>query len=217
MIAQEIDELPLIRTPIPERSKRMPLQLQRDAATLFANLTGADYDTAMNIFSDGITVAKDRIKKLPQGMRERAANLFDFAILMARMKIPDGEILKYPADTAAYLHLRYMNQRQEVFGALFLDVRHRLIREAELFRGTQHRTSVEPKPFFAMAIELGAAALVLFHTHPSGDPTPSSEDRSFTRRMVEAGEFIGIRVVDHLIIGSADRWVSLEECGPWDS
>ena len=60
-----------------------------------------------------------------------------------------------------------------------------------------------------------AAGFVLFHTHPSGDPSPSAEDLAFTRRMAEAGDLIGVELLDHLILGSAGRWVSLGRRGAW--
>ncbi len=62
---------------------------------------------------------------------------------------------------------------------------------------------------------LSASGFILFHTHPSGDPSPSAEDLSFTRRMAEAGELLDIKLLDHIILGSAGRWVSLGRRGAW--
>ena len=61
----------------------------------------------------------------------------------------------------------------------------------------------------------GACGLVLFHTHPSRDPSPSLEDLAFTRRLAEAGDAVGIKLIDHLILGGTQRWVSLHERGAW--
>ena len=93
--------------------------------------------------------------------------------------------------------------------------RFRLIAERELYRGTLNRAAVEPRLVLKEGLLAGAAALIVFHTHPSGDPTPSPEDLAFTRRLGEAGEVVGIRVVDHLILGGVGRWVSLAERGGW--
>ena len=120
-----------------------------------------------------------------------------------------------PAEVARYLLLRYQQRDQEVMGAVFLDARHRLIGEREVFRGTLHRAAVEPREILKDCLLRGASGVALFHTHPSGDPTPSAEDLLFTRRMAEAAEVIGVELVDHLVLGGPGRWVSLRERGAW--
>ena len=66
-----------------------------------------------------------------------------------------------------------------------------------------------------MALLTNAAGIILAHNHPSGDPSPSAEDLAFTRRMAEAGDLIGIRLVDHLILASEEKWVSLRQRDAW--
>jgi len=132
---------------------------------------------------------------------------------LAWQKLPDRQLMSRPSVVASYLNLRYGRREQEVMGAVFLDSRHRLMSGMEFFRGTLYRASVEPRAILKAALARGAAALVLFHTHPSGDPSPSAEDLLFTRRMVEAGEIVGVKVVDHLILGCSHRWVSLQQIG----
>jgi DNA repair protein RadC len=134
---------------------------------------------------------------------------------LAREQLPAREPLRRPAEVARYLVLQYQQRDQEVMGALFLDVRHRLIGDQEVFRGTLHRAAVEPRGILKECLLRGAAGVVLFHTHPSGDPTPSSEDVLFTRRMAEAAAVVGIELVDHLVLGATGRWVSLRERAPW--
>ena len=104
---------------------------------------------------------------------------------------------------------------QEVMGALYLDTRNRLLAEREIFRGTLNRAAVEPRPILRQGLALSAAGVILYHTHPSGDPAPSAEDLAFTRRIAEAGEVVGVRLVDHLIICPGERWVSLRQRGAW--
>ena len=82
----------------------------------------------------------------------------------------------------------------------------------ELYRGTLHRAAVEPREIFKEGLLLGAAALVLFHTHPSGDPAPSPEDVDITRRLKEVGDVMGVRVLDHVVIGH-DRFFSFNDKG----
>jgi DNA repair protein RadC len=134
---------------------------------------------------------------------------------LARAQLSDREPLAHPAAAARYLGLRYAVRDQEVMGALYLDSRNRLLAEGEVFRGTLNRAAVEPRGLLKEALVRGAAGLLLFHTHPSGDPSPSVEDLAFTRRMAEAGDLLGVRLVDHLILGAGGAWVSLRERGAW--
>jgi DNA repair protein RadC len=134
---------------------------------------------------------------------------------LARVRIPERRLLKRTDLAADYLYLRYHNPDQEIMGAFYLDIRGRLIAEGEMYRGTQSRSAVEPRGILKQALLHSASAVVLFHTHPSGDPTPSAEDLVFTRRMAEAGELVGIRLLDHIILGHAGRWVSLQRRGAW--
>ncbi|MEO8502537.1 MAG: DNA repair protein RadC [Acidobacteriota bacterium] len=134
---------------------------------------------------------------------------------LARGQIPDREPMLHPAAVARYLLLRYAVADQEIMGALYLDVRHRLLGEREIYRGTLNRAAVEPRGLLKEGLLRGAAALVLFHTHPSGDPSPSAEDLVFTRRLAEAGDLIGVKLLDHLVLGATGAWVSLRERGGW--
>lgn len=113
---------------------------------------------------------------------------------------------------ARRLIARYAHEVQEHLGAIYLDSRHRVIREREVFVGTLNTALVSTRDILRFALEDHAAAVVIFHNHPSGDPTASGEDVEFTRKLVDAGKLLGIDVVDHLIIG-AGRFVSLQERG----
>jgi len=137
----------------------------------------------------------------------------ELARRLARAEVPEREPMTKPAEVARYLALRYGRRNQEVMGALFLDTRRRLVGEAELFRGCLTRASVEPRQILALGLDRAAESLVLFHTHPSGDPSPTIEDVRFTRRMAEACGIVGLRLVDHIILGGARHWVSLQARG----
>ncbi len=134
---------------------------------------------------------------------------------LARTRMPRRDLLDRPDAVANYLSLRYVQQDQEVMGALYLDVRNRLISESDIYRGTLSRAAVEPRAILKEGLLLSASGFILFHTHPSGDPSPSAEDLSFTRRLCEAGELLGIKLLDHLILGNSGRWVSLGRRGAW--
>jgi len=100
----------------------------------------------------------------------------------------------------------------EQFGVVLLDMKHRVIRTAMLATGTLNSTVVEPRDVYRPAVAAGAAAIVAFHNHPSGDPTPSPEDVDLTRRLAAAGVLIGVDLVDHLILGDRRYW-SFKEGG----
>ncbi|MSO30876.1 MAG: hypothetical protein EXQ48_08035 [Acidobacteria bacterium] len=95
---------------------------------------------------------------------------------------------------------------------VLLDTKHRVLRTTVLTVGTLNSTSIEPRDVFREATLGGAAALVVFHNHPSGDPTPSRDDVEMPRRLVAAGGLMGIDVVDHIILGDV-RHCSFKEMG----
>ncbi|HXO20876.1 MAG TPA: DNA repair protein RadC [Thermoanaerobaculia bacterium] len=134
---------------------------------------------------------------------------------LAREELPDRQPLTRPAEVVRYLAIRYRLRDQEMMGALFVDIKNRLIGEREIFRGTMNRAAVEPREVLKESLLRGAAGVILFHNHPSGDPAPSAEDRLFTRRMEQAGEIVGVRLVDHLVLGSSGRWVSVRGRTSW--
>jgi DNA repair protein RadC len=125
---------------------------------------------------------------------------------------PESPSFRTPEETARYLLPRYAARPTETFGLLALDVRQRLKREAVVSLGCLTSSLVHPREVFQEAIVSRAAAIVLFHNHPSGDPEPSPEDLALTRRLVSAGSLLGIQVLDHLVLG-AGRFVSLKERG----
>jgi len=102
---------------------------------------------------------------------------------------------------------------QERTGALFLNARNRLLRhDPEIYRGTLDRAVVEPRELLKRALLSNAAGLIVYHNHPSGDPTPSREDREFTRRLASAAEAVGLRLLDHIVV-ARDGCVSFREAG----
>ena len=109
-------------------------------------------------------------------------------------------------DAAAVLMPRFGSTTLEQLGIILLDTKHRVLRTAVLAVGTQNSCAVEPRDVFREAAIGGAAAIVIFHTHPSGDPSPSPDDVDLTRRLVAAGVLMGIDVIDHLILGDSRCW-----------
>ncbi len=117
-----------------------------------------------------------------------------------------------PEAVAAWVQRAFGREGVEVFGCLTLDVRHRLLREHVLHRGLRDQSAVEPAAVFKAAIADNAHAVILWHTHPSGDPAPSADDGELTRRLADAGALLRIRVLDHVVVGRGG-WVSLRERG----
>jgi DNA repair protein RadC len=119
---------------------------------------------------------------------------------------------KTPQQLASYLLPQYGAATVEQFGIVMLDTKHRVIRVKLVSVGGLDSTVVHPREVFREATAASAAAIVLFHNHPSGDPTPSSDDLLLTSRMIRAGDIMGIDVIDHLIL-SEQRYYSLVEAG----
>jgi DNA repair protein RadC len=115
-----------------------------------------------------------------------------------------------PGEAAAFLLPQFGGRGVEQFGILLLDTKHRVVRTAVLAVGTLNSSAVQPREVFREAAIGGAAAIVVFHNHPSGDPTPSPEDVELTRRLTAAGALMGIDVVDHVVLGDA-RYYSFKE------
>lgn len=101
---------------------------------------------------------------------------------------------------------------QEEFRVLLVNTQHAVVREIVVTRGTLDASIVHPREVFRAAITESAAAMILVHNHPSGDPAPSAEDRDVTRQLAEAGRLIGIPVLDHVVVGDG-RYVSFVEAG----
>ena len=113
---------------------------------------------------------------------------------------------------AEFLLPQYGSRSVEQFGIVLLDTKHRVIRTLVLSVGTVDASIVHPREVFGAASAAGAAALVLFHNHPSGDPRPSPDDVELTRRLAAAGVLMGIDVIDHVILADV-RYYSFKEEG----
>jgi len=120
--------------------------------------------------------------------------------------------LKTPAEIFLYLQPFLGGLRREVFHVLCLNTRNTLLADVRVAEGTVDSCPVDPREVFAPALSVRASAVVLVHNHPSGDPDPSGADLTLTAQLVEGGRLLGIRVLDHLILGDS-RWLSLLQRG----
>lgn len=128
---------------------------------------------------------------------------------IAALSVTASEPIRQPEIAAQRLMATYGHRAQETFGALYLDARHRIISEREIFIGTLTSASVSPRDVFRFAFNDHAAAAIVFHNHPSGDTSPSPQDLAVTTKLVSIGAALGVDVLDHLIVTSSS-FVSLK-------
>jgi len=122
-----------------------------------------------------------------------------------------GSQLRAPGAVAGLLRPHLEHETVERFVALFLNGKHRIMGFTEVSRGTLTSSLVHPREVFAPALRELAAALIVAHNHPSGDPEPSFEDIEVTKRLSEAGKLLGVPLLDHIIVGEGGSFTSLRE------
>jgi DNA repair protein RadC len=130
--------------------------------------------------------------------------------LAVREAAIDGTLLTTPDAVEKYLN-ELKAAQQECFVVIALNAKNKVIEKHLVSIGTVSSALVHPRECFRPLIESSASACILVHNHPSGDPTPSSEDIKITRQLISAGEIMGIKVLDHIVIG--DTALSLREAG----
>ena len=150
------------------------------------------------------------------GVTPRAAAVITAAVELGRRTLtlpaPEGMRLGSPREVAAYLLPEHGTHAVEKFGIVALNTKHRLLRTVLISIGTLDASLVHPREVFRTAAMHRAAAIILFHNHPSGDPTASADDVALTARLVEAGALMGIEVVDHMVLAGS-RYCSFKEMG----
>jgi DNA repair protein RadC len=143
---------------------------------------------------------------------------WEAAVELARRALSVPEDPSLPIRGAADVYARYRfllaGSPVEVFLAVLLDVKNRVLRDVRVSTGILDGSLLHPREVFAPAVRERAASVILVHNHPSGDPSPSGEDREATRRLRAAGKIVGIAVLDHVII-SGCSFYSFAEDGSW--
>ena len=131
---------------------------------------------------------------------------------MAKTRMEEQALIRRPQDAAMLVMESMRYYKREHFVCLFLNIKNKVLAQETISIGTLDASLVHPREVFRAAIRHGCASVICIHNHPSGDPTPSHEDIAITRRLMEAGELVGIEVLDHIVIGDK-RYVSLKEQG----
>jgi DNA repair protein RadC len=143
----------------------------------------------------------------------------ELAKRLTRERVGERPVVTTPEQAAAVLRERARVLQHEIFWALMLDTKNRLMGEPrKISEGTLNSSLVHPRELFKKALEHSCAALILAHNHPSGDPSPSAEDIKVTKQLISAGQVMGIKVLDHIILGhrrqdSDSDFLSLREAG----
>ena len=132
-----------------------------------------------------------------------------------RLNVPKEErpSINSPADAAALVQYEMGLLEQEHLRVILLDQRNRVLDIVEVYRGSVNSAQVRIAEVFKPAVARMAPSIIIVHSHPSGDPTPSPEDVAVTRAIVQGGKLLDITTLDHLIIGQVGKWVSLKERG----
>ena len=140
----------------------------------------------------------------------RLAAAFELGRRVERGRLPHRA--RFPSPRSVWEHVipELRGRERELFLALLLDGKHRLLRQVLVSEGTLNSSLVHPRDVFGPALREGAGALIVAHNHPSGDPEPSCEDLALTERLHEAGVLLGIPLLDHVVIAD-EAWVSLRE------
>ena len=139
-------------------------------------------------------------------------DILSFAELIIDNKFKRGTSITSPTDSAEYFKAKIGHLEHEVFAVIFLDSKHQIIAFEELFQGTIDQASVYPREVAKHALHHNAAAVIFSHNHPSGNTEPSRSDISLTETLTAALQLLGIRVLDHIIVGG-NKSESLAERG----
>ena len=188
------------------QTRRTALDLGRDLLSHFGSLQALTAASVAELCAlDGIGPAK-------------AAELLALGELSRRIsaaRMAPGTRFTSSREVFAHFHTQLRDRKKEVFLTLMLDSKNRVIKESQVSEGSLNASIVHPREVFQQVIRESAAAVLFVHNHPSGVPTPSQEDLQLTRRLWEAGTLMGVRVLDHIIIGDG-QYVSFADQGLLD-
>lgn len=223
MMTEQIADLPLDDRPRERLLKHGPSTLSN--AELLALLIGSGVpgknaiQLARELLSQGVrALGRRNLSDLADvlGMGPAKATRIAAAFELSRRLTADEEEVEPPAYDPKVLGSsligNFTHHHQERLGAAFLDSHHRILKQREVYIGTLNRALVSTRDVVRYALEVNAAAIVLYHNHPSGHTRPSEDDVNFTRRIQDSLRLFDLELVDHLIIGST-KYYSFKETG----
>lgn len=157
---------------------------------------------SLNMVSSASIAELCKIKGIGPAKAATIKAVFSLAKRFSADELESRKKFTSSLDIFNHFHSRLRNLKKEVSYAILLDNKNRIIKEIRISEGSLTASIVHPREVFNPAIKESASAIVFVHNHPSGDPTPSDEDLEVTRRLVETGKIIGIKVLDHVVIGN---------------
>ncbi len=183
--------------------ERTAVELAQDILSYYGGIKGLNYSGISELVS---------IKGVGKAKAVQIQAVLELSKRLASSNGNGKEVIKTPDDVANLLlpELRFLTQ--EVFKLVLLDIKNQVIALPMISKGGLSSSIVHPREVFKEAIKRSAAAIILAHNHPSGIPEPSKDDIKITRRLIEAGNIIGIDVLDHIIIGDGN-YMSMKEKG----
>ncbi|MGD8188817.1 RadC family protein [Brevibacillus ginsengisoli] len=230
MNTKTCNKMSMKNVPLYERPRE---RLLRQGATRLADSellaillrTGFEQESAIDVAKQLLSVFRD-LHGLAQASHEELTQIkgigsvkaielqaaFELGRRLQRTRLYERTTIRYPRDVANLLMPEMRQLTQEHFICLFLNTKNHVTGKETIFVGSLDASIVHPREVFKEAIRRSSASLVCAHNHPSGDPTPSREDIAVTKTLKEAGEVIGITLLDHIIIGDG-QFISLKEQG----
>ncbi|WP_026841129.1 RadC family protein [Citrifermentans bremense] len=187
-------------------SRRSALDLGRELMLQFGSLS---------LLADASCSELQKVKGIGPAKATCILAALDLARrIKERDRRPIESLTRFTSASQVFEHLNpeFRDRHKEQFMALLLDGKNRIISRAQISEGSLNQSIVHPREVFNVAVRNSAAAMILLHNHPTGDPAPSPEDMEVTRRLCEAGQLLGIRVLDHIIIGE-NEFYSFAEHG----
>lgn len=218
-----IKELPVEERPREKLLKKGSKFLTNSELLALIIRTGNQKRTAVELGQDLLNYAGglaglqdlscEELKKIKGIGTAKAAQInavMELSCRISALQNKERDLVSNPIQAAELLAPELKFLQQEVLKAILLDVKNKVIAVPEISRGGLSSSIVHPREVFKEAIRRSSAALILVHNHPSGDPTPSADDLSITKKLVKSGKIIGIEVIDHIII-AGNKYLSFKE------
>jgi len=158
------------------------------------------YGTLRNLMSVSYSEMK-QVNGIGKAKYAQIKAALEMGIRLSKEKILPGKKIQKAQDVVDYYYAEMKNKKKELFHIILLDVRYQIIRDVLISMGSLSETTVHPREVMKEVIKESAAAVIFLHNHPSGDPQPSQQDRELTRRLSESCSMLGVKVLDHIIIG----------------